>query len=160
MEHLDDYAQRFANELFEAIPEWWQYVLDEFPEIFTKPVKGCLIVKVPAPVQVSSPLFGDWLLIDTCDGEVTVTFDYYHTHFDCFSDVPEELGFREAIEFIQSFVKEEFCVVVTMDGDKWLGSTTVKPDEEPDLSWLKFPCERVYIRSWKGTYDREYRVSQ
>ncbi len=160
MNQLDDYAQRFATKLFKAFPEWRQFILAEAPDIFTEPVAGCLIVKVPTPVKMSSPEFGNWLLIDTCDEQVTVAFDRYHTHFDCFSDVPQEQSFREAVEFIQSLVHEELCLAVTMDGDHYRGSVPFKSNEEPDLSWLSSPCERVYIRSWKGTFDREYKVSK
>ncbi|MBD1865635.1 MULTISPECIES: hypothetical protein [Trichocoleus] len=155
MKPLNDYSQRFANVLFQAFPQWEPFSTVEVEN--EQETEGYLQVKVPAPISglLPSELIehdDDFLCIDT-DGEVTVSYDYYHCHFDRYSDIPEEQGFHEAIEFILALVKEEICIVVGMNRGQWCGSTSFKAGEEPNLSSVKaYPT--VYIRSWQGTYNR------
>ncbi|MBD2122329.1 hypothetical protein [Trichocoleus sp. FACHB-262] len=131
MKQLNDYSQRFARVLFQAFPQW-----EPFSTVAVEneqETEGYLGVKVPAPVSGLPPSelvehHDDFLFIDT-DGEVTVSYDYYHCHFDRYSDVPEEQGFHEAIEFILALVKEEICIVVGMNRGQWCGSRRLRQEK-------------------------------
>lgn len=151
---LDFFSKRFAKFLFRNFPEWKRYLSvqprDENSE------GGYLVVKIPVPVKGFRliPEERDHLRIDA-DGEVIVSFDYYHEHFDIFSD---EENFKQAVEFIKSILNEEICSVGIFSEEKWFGSTSVKAGEKPDLSKFNFSPsnQEVYVRSWRGTYNRKY----
>jgi len=165
MKKLDDYSQRFADVLFQAFPEWKEFLSIQSENDFDE--EGYLLVKVPAPVQSLIPSnllpdYKDFLIVDS-NGEITVGFDYYHTHFDMFSGTNEAEEFKQAVEFIQSIVEEKICPVVILNGNEWCGSTSVDAGEKPDLSnWqnLSPSCQDVYVRSWRGTFNRKYNVAE
>lgn len=165
MKKLDDYSQRFADVLFQAFPEWREFLsvhsANESDEV------GYLLVKVPAPVKSLIPSdlvpeYKDFLIIDS-DGEITVAFDYFHIHFDMFSEIDELHEFAQAVEFIQSIIEEKICPVVVLNDNEWCGSTFVDAGEKPDLSnWqnLSSAYQDVYVRSWRGTYNRKYNIDE
>ena len=149
MTALNPYSRRFAEVLFAAFPEWRAFMLDDLPEIFTGDTEGSLIVRVPCPAPAEWPPEHSWLLIDTADGEVTITWDMFHTHFGNFSDVPESTSFEQAISFLSRLVSEKFCIAIAKNGDKWAGSMTIQHGQAPDF----LAGSSVYSRSWRGTYD-------
>jgi hypothetical protein len=165
MKKLDDYSQRFADVLFQTFPEWKEFLCVQSEN--DSDDDGYLLVQVPAPVKglIPSSLlpdYKDFLTIDT-DGEITVGFDFYHTHFDMFSGTNEAEEFKQAVELIQSIVEEKICPVVILNGNEWCGSTSVDAGEKPDLSnWqnLNPSSQEVYVRSWRGTFNRKYNVAE
>ena len=165
MKKLDDYSQRFADFLFQTFPDWKEFLSVQSANESDE--EGYLLVKVPAPIKSLIPSsllpdYKDFLTIDS-DGEITIGFDYYHTHFDMFSGTNEAQEFNQAVEFIQSIIDEEICPVVILNGDKWCGSTSVDAGEKPDLSnWqnLNPLSQDVYVRSWRGTYNRKYSIAE
>jgi len=166
MKKLDDYSQRFADVLFKAFPSWREFASIETTQETSQ--EGFLLVKVPTPIKGLSPsglipTGEDCLRIDS-DGEITIGFDYYHTHFDKFSgSALEEEEFKQAVEFLNSLINEEIYVAIIMEGEKWRGSTSAKVGEELDLSWLTKRdglSAQVYVRSWKGTYNRKYNLQK
>ena len=157
---LDFYSKRFAKVLFRAFPEWERYLSLEPAR--DNPEGGSLVVKVPVPEKGlrSIPAEEDYLRIDS-NGEIIVSFDSYHDHFDLFGTEAE--NFRQAVEFIRSIVKEEICVVGAFNENKWRGAASLKAGEKPDLSKfsnLDPPCREVYVRSWRGTYNRKYDLAE
>lgn len=165
MKKLDDYSQRFADVLFQSFPEWREFLSVESANDSDE--EGYLLVKVPAPVKSLIPSSlppnsKDFLSIYS-DGEITIAFDYYHEHFDMFSDTDEAQEFDQAIEFIRSILEEKICPIVVLNGSTWCGSTSVKAGETPDLSnWtnLDSSSQDVYVRSWRGTFNRKYSVAE
>ena len=124
---LNDYSQRFARALFTAFPQWRRFELTNPTEIkahFSGNAEGCFIVRIPSPVSVASPPCGNWLLIDTCDGEITITYDYFHEHFYCFTDNSEYEDIQHAIKFLQAFTS------------------------------FTAPFDKLIIRTWEGSYDQ------
>jgi len=92
------------------------------------------------------------------DGEITIGFDYYHAHFDNFDFQTEEQNFADAVEFIKSIIDEEVCFVAVFSGSSFCGSMSASSKESPDLSgwnWLDKSCQDVYVRSWRGTFNRK-----
>lgn len=164
MDKLDDYSQRFAEVLFAAFPNWKEFFTVQSP--MDSAEEGSLLVKVPAPAKGLLPDdllpdYKDFLTIDS-EGEITIGFDYYHAHFDMFSDANETEEFNQAVEFVQTIIKEKFCVVVVLDGNQWCGSTGIIAGEKPDLSNFKNlnSSQDVYVRSWQGTYNQKYRITE
>ncbi len=165
MDNLDSYSRRFADLLFGEFPEWRQFA--SVRKATDAEDEGFLVVTVPAPAQglIVSGLVeeqGDFLWVDSA-GEITVGFDYHHTHFDNFGHQTEAQNFANAVRFIRSIVEEEVCVAAVFDGGSFCGSTTVAAGETPDLSgwaWLPQSCQDVYVRSWRGAHNRRYRLAE
>ena len=165
MDKLDDYSQRFAEVLFRAFPEWKQFASVK-KQNHTDEL-GFLVVEVPALTKglISDEKLlknGDFLWIFS-DGEITIGFDYHHTHFDHFEFQTEALNFADAVEFIKSILDEKVCFVAVFSGNSFCGSTSVSANEKPDLSswnWLDKSCQDVYIRSWRNTYNRKYDIAE
>ncbi len=164
MNELDDYSQRFADVLFAAFPNWKEFL--SVQSLNDSVEESSLLVKVPAPAKglLTNDLIPDskdFLTIDSC-GEITIGFDYYHTHFDMFSDTNETEEFNQAVEFVHTIIEEKLCVVVVLNGHQWCGSTAVNAGERPDLSNFQNlnSSQDVYVRSWRGTYNQKYRVTE
>lgn len=158
MTALNPYSRRFAEVLFAAFPEWRAFMLDDLPEIFTGDTEGSLIVRVPCPAPAEWPPEHSWLLIDTSDEEIIISWDRFHAHFGNFSDVPESTSFEQAISFLSRLVSEKFCIAIAKNGDKWAGSMTIQHGQAPDFlagrRSIPLPAgSSVYSRSWRGTYD-------
>ena len=172
MSELNPYSQNFADVLFNAFPDWKQYRHNELPEIFSADVRGSLIVRVPCPSLSHWPALDNWLLIDTADHEVTITWDRYHAHFDNWSDLAETEEFNKATNFLQSLISEDIWIAVAMSiNHEWCGSTHIyKEFNATNLAeftkQVTIHCDReiasgmlsalsgIYVRSWQGTYDR------
>jgi hypothetical protein len=165
MDKLDDYSQRFATVLFEAFPEWRQFASVRKQNDTDE--SGFLVVEVPAPAKglMTNDIIlknGDFLYVCS-DGELTIGFDYHHTHFDYFEFQTEAQNFTDAVEFIKSIIEEKICFAAVFSGNSFCGSTSVSVDEKPDLSnwnWLDKSCQDVYVRSWRGTFNRKYAIAE
>jgi hypothetical protein len=165
MDKLNDYSQRFAEVLFAAFPDWKQFASARKADGADE--SGFLVVEVPAPTKglITNDLIvknGDYLWIYS-EGEITVGFDYHHMHFDTFDFQTEVPSFIDAVEFIKSIVNEEICFVAVFNGNSFCGSTSASADAKPDLSswdWLDKSCQDVYVRSWRGTYNRKYGIAE
>ena len=149
MPALNAYSQRFAEFLFASFPEWKAFAVEALPEVFLYAAKGSLIVRVPCPAPSLWPPTHNWLLIDTADDEIIISWDAFHAHFDSFSGIPEHLGFTDAITFIKELIEEKLCIAVAMDGDEWRGAMVIHPGDKPKFDHGGKP----YTRSWRGTYD-------
>ncbi len=138
---LDDYSLRFAEQLFAQFPQW-----REFASI-KGDGEGILLLKVPAP-KAMREREEDALWMDT-DGEITVSFDAYHTHFGLSQN--EELA--RAVKFIKDLVEEKICVVSLWRNNEWRGSTDIESGQEPNVSGFSH-FDTIRIRSWQGTHDK------
>lgn len=151
---LDPFSKRFAKFLFRVFPDWKRYLsVKPFSE---DSEAGYLVVNVPIPVKGLKLIADekDYLTISS-NGEVIVSFDFYHDHFDIFT---EEENFQKAAGFIKAILNEEICTTAVFSGDKWRGSSKVSPGETPDLSnYLDYNpiSHKVYVRFWRGTYNQK-----
>lgn len=165
MDKLDDYSKRFAEMLFGTFPEWKQFASVKLINETYK--SGFLVVEVPALTKglITNDMIlknGDYLWIYS-DGEITVGFDYHHTHFDNFDFQTEAQNFADAVSFIQQIIDEKICCVAVFNKKSFCGSTSVVAGEKPDLSdwsWLDKSCQDVYVRSWRGTYNRKFNITE
>ena len=151
---LDPFSKRFAKFLFRVFPDWKRYFsvmpFNEDSEA------GYLLVNVPVPAKGLKFIDDekDFLTVSS-DGEVIVSFDFYHDHFDIFSEAE---NFKNAVEFIKAILNEEVCTAALFSAGKWRGSTKIRAGEMPDLSYFldyRPSSHEVYVRSWRGTYNQK-----
>jgi hypothetical protein len=140
---VDDFSRRFAQWVGSRRPDVLERLeLDPSPEgpfntllaTFDSPVPGL------PPIQIT-----------TWREEITLLFDRWHTHFAFFSEIPDEEGFEQAMEWLDLLQTEQVGVAISMVGEAWKGSQSWHPGEslpEPQ------PGGYVYVRSWRGTYNQ------
>lgn len=144
---LDEFSGAFAEALFTVYPKWVGYARVDIAEDGETPD---LVVEVPSPSsQNGSPT----LLVYTEDREVTVSFAYYHSHFDWPPDDPDMT--RNALAFIAAILNEEIGAASGWNGDKWAGSWLVRKGE-PIAPPKNMPTmELIRVRSWQGTLNHD-----
>ena len=100
------------------------------------------------------------LLIKTSNEEITVGFDFYHTHFDDSVGDGTYFGTMAALEFIKQIKSEQLAVMSWWRGDQWCGSSSILATEKPELpSWCnRLDINRIRIRSWCGTLNADIDV--
>lgn len=145
---LNEYSKSFAKKLFEKYPE-----LEGFAHVaeseWADP--GTLEVVVLGP-DVNH---GDLKI--SCDGgEITIDFEgEWHGHYAAeWAGDDREEGFEKALEFLERFMNEDLVILSRYKYGKWLEAAMGAPENRPSHKELA-EGERVLIRSWKGTYDRE-----
>jgi len=119
----NEFSRRFADAIFAEFPDWRTTgtLSDANDDGST------WSLKVPSP-QHDDDTFP--LHILTEDDEITVSFDYYRTHFGDGAG-EEETTFRNALAFIRDIVAERVSVVSWWSGDRWNGSCTADAGEVP-----------------------------
>lgn len=138
---LSPYSQRFADTLFTAYPEWRPLQRD-YPN-------GDMSVSVPAP-RDGSPALNIY-----AEGEITISYHHWHTHFDWLNDGEDE-AFSDALAFISDFLKEEVCIAARWKGERPSGAETSTPGSVPTFG----PgITRISVLSWRGTHDQEFLAS-
>jgi hypothetical protein len=138
-----------SNELlFAAFPGWRRFARTETAE----DGGAYTVIEVPAPVaaKVEHGLF-----IDTSNQEVTVGFDFYHSHFDDWVGDVDCVGTQAALEFIKQVISERVAVVSWWNDDTWCGSVQIEAGTTPEVPSWAAPgsYNRIRIRSWKGSYN-------
>ena len=140
---LNEFSARFAEVLFAAFPTLRGHARECSIEDHDS---GSLLVEFsPPPVRPDCRFY-----VCTTNQEVTVGFDRMHTHM--------QWPAQDAIEFIRDLMAEKIVVAVRMTSGRWAGSTTLREGESPDVSNLS-PDDVVYLRSWSGSKDAEFRGS-
>lgn len=126
----------FEDVLLQHFPEWRRYA----PESELVP----FALHVPRPDGLPGPGLG----IELDGWEVTIwVFDVYHDHID-WNPHANELE-EGPIAFILDIVEERLVLRVFTEDGKVLGACPEPPGasgEDPSPG---------YVRSWRGTYDRE-----
>lgn len=150
---LDEFSKSFAERLLATYPEWL---------LFAKACRSAggdhdhLVVEVPPPegADAASPL-----RIDTANGEVTVEFDYYHTHFDWPPDtLPLALRAADPMAFIAAILSEEVAVASGWEGGVWLGSWLVEEQANLALDGALGRVTHIRVRSWRGAWNIDFDV--
>jgi len=144
---MDVHSLNAASELFAIFPQWRSLARTEKGEDGTE----FLIVDVTPPPEANVE-YG--LTIDTAGDEITVGFDYYHSHFDAWVGDGEHFGTKAALGFIRQIVAEEVAVASWWKGEKWKGSTQVAAGEMPKMTWIA-DFDRMRVRSWKGNLNAD-----
>ena len=144
LEALDKFSRQFLEWLCQKRPELADAT--EVDERWTSPTKPLVIRLRPPRAELPE------LELSSENDEVTLWYDRWHEHFAFLAEQSKEEGFQEALDSLDEILQERVAVTVTMVGDDWRGSHTWSPGEpfpEPP------PGGMTYMRSWKGTFNRE-----
>jgi hypothetical protein len=142
---MTPFSHETAQIVFRDFPDWRAFSREERNHDGTL----YLVVEVPPPAEANT-LLG--LVVSTDNDEVTVAFDYYHSHFDEWSSNDDWAHQYAALPFVQGLLSETIAVTSWWRGNEWRGSsqqlagTDAEPDHITDFS-------RIRVRSWKGTFN-------
>jgi hypothetical protein len=93
----------------------------------------------------------------TANDEVVVGFDSDHNHFeDLVENGGSDSSIQEVLDFVVDILEERVVAVSWWAGSSWRGSTMIPSIGKPEPSEQIHSFDRVRIRSWKGTYDRDF----
>lgn len=145
---MADFSTEAAEQLFARYPDWRKYARSEKAD----DGKPFVRLEVPAPVEANA--IGG-LIVSTANEEVTVEFDYYHSHFDDMVGDGENVGIEAALAFIDRVLAEKVAAVSWWNDDEWRGSATIEAGKEPQASDFTHPFNRVRVRSWRGKLNAD-----
>jgi hypothetical protein len=137
---LSEISQAFAKALFVTFPHW---------EALAKVVQ--VDDAKPPILELTVPQDGTdrVLYLSTADDEITVGFDYWHSHIGPFLGIETGESVEQAIGIIEAFVNEQTVVIVTYREGKWVQSSLHNVSTPPELE----TNSTSHIFSWKRTYD-------
>lgn len=143
MERLEPFSKECAQAIFSVFPEWKPFATEEL-----RREEYVLRIDVPCPHGQQNCA----LTIGTWNGEITVYFNEFHSHFNSFSEGDK---WDQALPFINDLIGEQTAIASYWQNDKHLGSSCFKVDApDPGASSFK-RANQVRVRSWRGTYNRD-----
>jgi hypothetical protein len=143
---INVFDRRVAKAVFEAFPDW-----SSLATVEESNGEYAFVLSVAPPLNnVTYPL-----RIATFDGEVTVSFEYCHAHFNDFSKGTD----YDALTFTKQIISGDYAAVSYWRDHLWFGSQFLDANSLP-TSNEEFPhANRIHIRSWTGTLDKDIRCS-
>jgi hypothetical protein len=158
---LDAYSRLAVPLILAWFPDW-----EPFAKISARPDGAGCVVDFNVPCPSSAAEAGLWL--STADEELSVGF---HTHHNHFTDYEHRLN-REQIEAglqqASDIIEERIGVVSWYRGSAFAGSRSVELPHPatlpgfleglgnlPQILSNLADCDRITLRSWLGTYDRD-----
>ncbi len=144
---MDDFSSRIRRELLDSHPEWQQFCAEER----WKDSEPYLVVTVPAPEEANTTLP---LRISTWDGEVTVDFDYYHTHFDRWQPHEGDTKHQSALLYVRELLAERIAVASWWQGELCKVCAQLEPGA-PLQPPLMVPFSKIRVRSWYGAHNSD-----
>lgn len=147
---MTEFSHKIGDEIFASRPEWEAFATYET----YKNSEPYLVVTIPAPAEANTHLP---LRISTWDDEVTVDFDYYHTHFDRWAP-KEGDGRQEAAQiYVEELLAEKFAVVSWWQGESCRICSQYVPGTELKISF-NIPWSNARVRSWKGSFNADIKA--
>jgi len=143
---MNEFSRSVAKEIFESFPDWKAYAREE-----THDGSTYLVVDVPAP---PSAKVEHGLRIDTYDDEVSVSFDFYHSHFDSWQVQEPSSEDEAALPFVQAILAERVGVASWWHGKDWRGSIQFNRGEQLK-SDLVNDYDHLRVRSWQGRLNED-----
>jgi hypothetical protein len=146
---MDTFSLILNEQLFATFPEWRALARKERAEDGS----SCLVIHVLPPAGTDVHHHG--LLVCSSDEEVTVSFDFYHSHFYALTGDDNHLGAPAALEFIQQILSERVSVVSWWLDEEWRGSAQLEAGASPQPPWWleSGSFNRVRVRSWRGSFN-------
>jgi hypothetical protein len=141
---IDLYSKNVAALFYKSRPHWLGYAA---PEEY----KGRIFLKIAIPMPNNPDDKG--LIINTDSHRVTVFFYGYHAHFGGWRGMTAQDAFDGAMKYVDKLRREEYVVGCWVDEEYGVVSGRCYLTE--DIETVQ-PGEISYIRSWLGTYDRNY----
>ncbi|HWR51221.1 MAG TPA: hypothetical protein VN428_08950 [Bryobacteraceae bacterium] len=108
---LDELSLSFADRLFRDFGAW-----EEYAELLTDDEglpTGAFRLSVPQPRRDRS------LDVRTDEGEITVSFGFWHAHFGSYMGISDQEAVALALEEIHSILEERSVVRVSFKGGAW-----------------------------------------
>ena len=129
---LNPFAQQVWSALSAEYPEWTDYL-------------GCcdeneLEVAVPAPPGSKA---GHLVIFTSGGKDLWIRFSPSFMSYA----VDDE---TEMLAIIRQLQEESALFVVTMQGDEWVGTTLIRPGDQPVVE----PNQIAHVVSWSGKHDR------
>lgn len=128
-----------------SYPEWAPFAVEET----YKGSEPYLVVAVAPPPEAKTDLP---LRIITWDEEVTVDFDYYHTHFDRWNPDEGDDRHKSALLFVQAILEERIAAVSWWQGELCKVCSQHVPGESLHPRF-KVSYSTVRVRSWRGSLN-------
>ena len=144
---MSPFSLRIREEILSTFPEWSKFAVEET----YKGSEPYLVVTVPAPPEANTELP---LRISTWDEEVTVDFDYYHTHFEKWRPEGDDDRHRSGQLYVKSLLNEEIAAVSWWQGDLCKLCSQLEPGE-PLKPRFNISFTSVRVRSWKGAHNAD-----
>ena len=144
---LDEFSGGFARALFAAHPDWVCYARLEIADDGETPD---LIVEVPSPHSANG---ANGLMIYTEDFEVTISFAFYHNHFNW--PVPDVDKMIDPLAVVAAILNEDVAAASSWNDDKWCGSWLVDRGEQIAPPNKFSPGNCIRVRSWNGALDQD-----
>jgi hypothetical protein len=141
---MDEFSTSAAEGIFASYPEWRAHAREE-----THDGETYLVVEVPTP---SSANVEHGLRIETYNSEFTVSFDFYHSHFDTWNVREVGSEHEAALPFVQAIISENVGVASWWRDTEWRGSTQFDRGERPQFQYAK-DYNRLRLRSWRGSLN-------
>jgi hypothetical protein len=132
VEQLNPLAKQTWVALLAEYPDWEKY--------FGTCGENDLEVAVPAPAGSNA----GHLVVFTARGEDL--WLRYSPGNMCY--MVDDQG--EMLDIVKQLLAEKALFVVTMQGDKWAGTTLIRPGQEPELE----DNQVALVVSWSGAHDR------
>jgi hypothetical protein len=145
---MDHFSVTTAEEIFSNFPEWRSIAREEEAEDGS----SFLLVEVPAPLEAN---VDHGLVIDTANGEVTIGFDCYHSHFDAWTGDGQHFGTQAALEFVKQILTERVAIISWWQGEQWQGSAQLEAGKAPESPSWRTDFNRIRVRSWKGSFNAD-----
>jgi len=142
---MSPFSCRIRNEIVVSYPFWEQYAVEET----YKGSEPYLVITVPVPKEADTGLP---LRIITWDDEITIDFDYYHTHFDRWYPEPNDNRQNSGLLYVQELIEEKFAVASWWQDNHCKVCSQVEPGEKLKPSF-SIAFSTVRVRSWKGSHN-------
>ena len=148
----EHYSAQFAKRLFKRYPTWREYAgytTEGKPEEHI----DYLSVRVPTP----NPNLPDPFVVSTNSlHEVTLSwFGGWHIHIFKSKAETDEDYFSRVLSEIDRIISEQVVVATCYRGQEISSGSAFPAKSDIPSSLLPKPDQRLVIRSWRGTYDRE-----
>jgi hypothetical protein len=132
--------------LFSRYPEWRRYL-----SVLRDEETGADYLQVEVPQEGTDR----FLYLSTANGEITMGFDYWHTHVGPFLGLNIEESVAQAMTTIESFMNEETVVTVCRRDGVWIrsGLDHLAAPSEP------MPNSTTEFFSWRRTHDKAITTS-
>jgi hypothetical protein len=107
---MSPFSSQIREEILATFPEWEPFVTSET----YKGSQSYMVVTVPPPLEAKAE---HPLRISTWDEEVTIDFDYYHTHFDRWNPEEGDDRTKSALLYTKAVLEEQIAVASWWQGD-------------------------------------------
>lgn len=139
---MDELSEAFGRALFLAFADWEPLAIDIGDE-----KSDARHMEVDIPQEGTDRR----LHLSTAGKEITIAFDYWHTHIGPFLGISIAESVNTALSIIESFVTEQTVVRVFRRDGVWIGSGLAYRAAPP--TELK-PHSTTEVFSWRCTYDQ------